>query len=359
MQKNKVRCGTVRVFSLMLCLLLAFGAVGCRRADAPLTPGLSVIQGEPIYDKDVAMKTDNFTVTPGMMAYFFYSYGATVLSGIEQFKTYDPEKPLHDQAYSDTLSFYDAIMNETLTKVSRMLIYCEAARAAGVSLTEEQSNEITAQITGMRMEAAINYDQELEDYLKATYGPKMTEEDLEAVLQLETLANSYSLTVERELEESITQQQALDFAKEHGIEDNTPSRNISFLYVPYAWGEPNEEILSAALEALEQEPVHDTLLAFTERSTPGKESNMTPENCGVEEICTWLFVPERRVGDVGRVELNGATYILLYTGDGRSCGEINARMQMFDGVYAEWYNAQIAGLHFGYNYDCLDSYDKK
>ena len=359
MQKNIKRYGTVRVFSLFLCLLLTLGAVGCRRADAPLTPGLSVIQGEPVHDKNVAMKTDNFTVTPGMMAYFFYSYGATVLSGIEQFMTYDPEKPLHDQAYSDTLSFYDAIMNETLTKVSRMLIYCEAARTAGVSLTEEQTAEIEAEITGMRMEAAINYDQELADYLRSTYGPKMTEEDLEAVLQLETLANSYSLTVERELEESITQQQALDYAKEHGIDDDTPSRNLSFLYVPYTWGEPNEEVIAPVLEALAKDPVHETLKGFTERSAPGKEDNMTPDNCGVEEIREWLFSTERRVGDVGRVELVGVTYILLYTGDGRSCGEINARMQLFDAVYADWYNAQIAKLHFGYNYDCLDSYDKK
>ena len=37
--------------------------------------------------------------------------------------------------------------------------------------------------------------------------------------------------------------------------------------------------------------------------------------------------------------------------------EVEARRALFDSAYATWYNGWVEALTFGYNYDCLDSYD--
>ena len=84
---------------------------------------------------------------------------------------------------------------------------------------------------------------------------------------------------------------------------------------------------------------------------------MTPDNAGIAEIGAWLFAAERRVGDFGRVDLAGASYILFYSGNGMTYGEVAARMRLFDEAYAEWRESMVDQLTFGYNYDCLDGYD--
>ena len=76
---------STRFLTTVLALLMLFSLASCKKgSDAPLSPGLSMIEGEPVYDENVAMQTDHFTVTPGMMAYFFYDYGGEVLLGLEQ-----------------------------------------------------------------------------------------------------------------------------------------------------------------------------------------------------------------------------------------------------------------------------------
>ena len=129
----------LRVAAALLALVLALSLAACKKgSDVPLTPGLSVIEGVPVYDKDVAMQTDHFVITPGMMAYFFYTYGASMIEQMESEVPFDDSKNLHDQMYTDTLCWYDAIMNVTLERVTKMLILCEAGQAEGLKLTDQQ-----------------------------------------------------------------------------------------------------------------------------------------------------------------------------------------------------------------------------
>ena len=342
---------------LLAALFLSLGACKKKGSDAPLTPGLSTIEGEPVHDDGVAVRTDNYTVTPGMMAYFFYTYGVTCLAAMNETVPYDKTKTLHEQMYTETLSFYDAIMNETLDRVTRMLICCEAARAEGALLTDEEKSAVEQSITGYRVTAAVNYDKTLADYLKATYGPLMGEDDLRAVLELETLANRFSRTVSARLEGEITSEQALAYAGEHGLADATPSRNIEYLFLPFESGAAPEEKIAEAANAMQRSPTSETLRGLSRLGTVGAEADMTPDNAGIGEIGNWLFAADRRVGDWGRVDLSGATYILLYTGNGASYGEVAARMRLFDAAYAAWREEWVKTLTFGYNYDCLDGYD--
>lgn len=354
-----MRISLARAAALLLAVLCTLSLFGCNtRSDVPLSPGLSMVRGEPIYDKGVAMRTDHFTITEGMMAYFFYTVGGKMMPEMEAQKPYDEKKTLHDQQFTDTLTWYDAIMNATLEQVTQLLMYCEAASAAGVSLDEKGRASVEALVSDYRMQGAMNYSMGLEEYLQSLYGPSITEQDLVTVLEMEMLANSYSLTVRASLEEGVTDAAVEAYIEEKGIADHTRSRNIALLYVAYgANGEPSEKKVSAALDALRLSPTVQTVESLTEYGTPARENNLTPDSTGIEPIARWLFDAERRVGDVGRVETAGATYVLLYCADGVSYGEVAARRALFDIAFAEWYNARVSGLTFGYNYTVLDSYD--
>lgn len=357
MKQSKARLG-LRACALMLVLLtLTLAALSCKGgSEVPLSAGLSMIEGTPVFDEDVAMKTDHFTLTPGMMAYFFYTYGATVMAEMETQKPFDESKNLHDQPFNETQSWYDVIMSETLSHISYMLICCEAAYAEGVTLTATQKEEIDGSMQAYRMTAAVNYGMELTPYLQALYGPRMGEGDLEVVLELETLASSFSGTVSDRLEGSITPQDAREYAEEQGLADSTLSRNIAYLFIPFENGAAPAEKVNGALAALQAAPTSATLQGLSVGKY-GEEKNITPANGGVTQINEWLFATGRAVGDYARVDTAGATYLVIYTGEGASYAEVEARRVLFDSAFTAWYNEWVERLSFGYNYDCLDSYD--
>ena len=356
--KKCIRLAVFATRSLCICLvltlLMTFAACS-QGSDAPLSPGLSMIEGVPVYDDGVAMQTDHFTVTPGMMSYWFYSYGGALITEMEKQVPYDSSRSLHDQIYRDGLSFYDVLMNSTLQKVSEMLIYCEAAKNAGVALTAEQQSAIESNMISVRFEAAT-YGMEAEAYLKRLFGPLITVADLQESYKLETLAAAYSRTVNKELENGITDEQIRAYVSANGLNDTTPSRNLSYLSISYAGGTPNETAVSSVINALNAAPVAQTLRDSNVGSY-GEERNLTPENTGVSAISKRLFEDGRAVGDYGRVEAGNATYVLIYTGNGISFAEVSARMRLYDNAFAAWYNGWVEQLCFGYNYDILDSFD--
>lgn len=315
-----------------------------------------MIEGVPIYDETVAMQTDHFTVTPGMMAYLFYGYGGALIAEMEKEVPYDGTKTLHDQIYKNGLSFYDVLMNSTLQKASEMLIYCEAAKAAGVDLSDEQRASLENTMMSLRFEAA-SYSMELDAYLQRFYGPLITAADLQRVYEYEALAAAYSATVTKMLEDAITAEQIKAYAAEHGLTDDTPSRSIAYLAIPYVNGAANETAVVAAYNAVKDAPIPSTLAAFTDKGSYGEEKDLTRDNMGVQALEKWLFDEASSVGDYGRVETAGATYILIYTGNGMSFAEVSARMSLYDNAFADWYNGWVERLTFGYNYDILDRYD--
>jgi hypothetical protein len=207
-----------------------------------------------------------------------------------------------------------------------------------------------------RMTAAVNYGIDLTAYLQSLYGPQITESDMRAVLELETLASSFSLTVSDRLEAGITKAQALEYAEKNGLTDETPSRSIAYLFIPFENGAAAEQKVQDVLAMMKGAPTADTLRAQSV-GTFGTEENMTPQNGGVTQINDWLYADGRRVGDWARLDTAGATYIALYTENGISFSEVEARRALFDSAYAAWYNEWVERLSFGYNYDCLDSYD--
>lgn len=352
------------VFRAVLCVSVAlsvlFGA-SCRKksgSEVPLSPGLSLIEGSALHEDGVALRTEHYIVTDGMLAYYFYGYGLSVMQEMEKTKAYDPSENLHSQMYSETESWYDTIMNAVLAAVCRTLVYCEGASAAGeATLPAEVEEAIEQQLYALRFRAAAENGEDLTTYLRHSYGPLIDEDDLAAALRLEAIAGRYSSLLNDRLEAGISASDALSYAKAHNLSDETPSRNLEYLIVGGSSEAAVKENAAAALAAVQKKPVSGTLAGLTTLGTAYAEQNMIPENAGVAAISDWLYAAGRAPGDTGTVTADGVTFVLLFTGNGVSRGEVRGRMALFDAAYAEWYNTLIATLHFGYNYDVIDSYD--
>ncbi len=350
----------------VLCVCVAAAMLlcaSCRKKEqggskVPLSPGLSLIEGSAIHEDGVALRTEHYTVTDGMLAYYFYGYGLSVMQEMEKNKTYDPSKNLHAQMYSETESWYDTIMNNVLAAVCRTLVLCEGATVEGqAELTDEAKEAIEQQLYNLRFRAAAENSEDLTTYLRRSYGPLITENDLATALRYEAIATRFSESLNDRLEGEIPAEKALSYAAEHNLSDETPSRNLEYLIVSGTTEAAVKENAAAALSAVQKKPVSGTLEALSELGTAYRESNMIPENAGVTAISDWLFADGRKRGDTGTVTADGRTFVLLYTGNGVTRGEVRGRMALFDIAYAEWYNALVGTLHFGYNYDVIDSYD--
>jgi small GTP-binding protein len=149
------------------------------------------------------------------------------------------------------------------------------------------------------------------------------------------------------------------YAAANGLDDSSLSRNITYISIPYVGGAANEAQVNAVLAALRNAPTPQTVEGFSANGTVGSEQDLTPDNTGLAKMKDWLFASGRTVGDFDRVEIGSATYVLLYTGNGMRYGLVSARMRLYDAAFANWYNARVEQLTFGYNYDIIDGYDVK
>lgn len=351
--------GAVCVLLCVLILLTAACKKDKKLTPEPLSPGLSLISGYAMNEEGVAVRTEHYSISEGVLAYFFYGYGLEVMEQMERNATYDTGKNLHGQMYTETESWYDAIMNEVLKRVCQILVYCEAAYDAGCAeLSEEELAGIEESVYELRYNAAALYSMELTAYLQNRYGPKMTEADLVTALRLQELAGRYSVTLNAELEAGISAAEALSYAEAHNLSDEAPSRNIAYLIVSGNSADAVQKNAAAATEALQKATTRETMEGLTAYGTPGAEENLIYENTGVSAIRDWLFESGRRVGDVGTVTSGDVTYLLCYTGDSATTrGEMLARMELFNARHDEWYRGLAGKLSFGYNYDIIDSYD--
>ncbi len=159
--------------------------VGVSAASAALV-GCLTFAGIGIYKKNL---TENVAVTPN------YSFDSKVAAcyfrdvidifvesyGEEAMLTYygmDVNKSLKEQVYpyDETATWFDVVVDQTMSTMKQQLIIYEAANAAGYQLTDADRE---------RIEAAIA-EKDLADY-----GNGVTEEDLRRTLEIQAISTSY------------------------------------------------------------------------------------------------------------------------------------------------------------------------
>ncbi len=168
--------------TLALALVLAFAVC----AFASCGKNLSEID---------AVKSENFTVTAGMLSYSLYDtyyyylnyYGE---SGLAYYLGIDSKTPIQEQYYDAEkgITWFDVFLEDALNGFVNALSLCEAALADGIELTDIDKKFIASEIEEVAS-AAEKDGKTFEEYVKEIYGKGVSEDDIRKTLEMYRLAN--------------------------------------------------------------------------------------------------------------------------------------------------------------------------
>jgi hypothetical protein len=188
------------LFSIVFSLLTANGVFGRMR-----TP----------------LSTDNYRISNNMLAYYFYTQYQTFQQNYSSYMSYlslDTSKSLKDQPFGGDGSatnydaaflgefngtWFDYFMTQTVDGVKGLLLFCEEADARGITLSDEEKDQIEASLDTMKQTAAT-YGYTLNAYIGATYGPGVSVRDVRKAMQYSTLASKCMELVTDDLDQAIT-----------------------------------------------------------------------------------------------------------------------------------------------------------
>lgn len=185
-----------------------------------------------ILRNQTAASSENYTIDGTMMSVYFngniqsYNYNAmyyaymyyqslsSTYSWDELYQAmlgYDPSVSLKKQNRSnDQGTWYEYFEAQTKNSVERMLVYCEAAKAAGVELDAEDLKALDEAVEDLRS-SAKQANKSLNSYISSVYGTGVKESDYRAAYKLELLANKYSEMVNDDLDKLITDERVNEF----------------------------------------------------------------------------------------------------------------------------------------------------
>ena len=166
----------------------------------------------------VVMKTDHFKVTAPMMSYTIYTtYQNEVASYEEMSQNWgvtvtvptgeggdklDTSKPLREQYYAKTdkdtklpldtpETWFDHYASKAMEDVKKMLVVCEAARAAGIKLDEGEQESIDMAIEYIALYASY-YGYTTNGYIAIMYGEGVNQRDVRKMMEISALADKYN-----------------------------------------------------------------------------------------------------------------------------------------------------------------------
>lgn len=219
-KKKEKRDKVVRIVSIITSIVLVVGLVSWI--------GYSVVdsanRSSGTYLKnDIAVESANYKVTNAQMLYYFQSYYSNfVNSNADYLSSFglDTSKSLKEQNYpstaedGSTMSWYDYFMDSAVAQVESTLVLAEAARDAGLELSEEDKATIDTNVSQINPE---------------DFAPGLTKEDLTAFMELAMLATNYQTQVQEAIE--VTDADLENYYKENkNTYDTVDYRMYSFSY---------------------------------------------------------------------------------------------------------------------------------
>jgi len=177
-----------KILSLCIAvLIIVFSFAGCKEEQRDVS--------------DLAIYSQNFGINEAMVEYYLnlqYKTFVNLYSDNLEDIGLDTSLPLAEQKCTlDTTkaTWYDYFMDSVKEKLSDYLIVAEKAKEDGMKLLHVEKQKIDENIELLK-EAAEAEDTKFSKYISQNYGKSVTEEDIRACMELETLAtrmyNEYS-----------------------------------------------------------------------------------------------------------------------------------------------------------------------
>jgi len=169
-----------------ICVVLAVAAMG-------VIVYKNVVDSGYLLRREIAAESENFEVNGNMMKYYLSNTYQQYSSYAESLGI-DTKRPLKEQESSmGGGTWFDYFMNLTESTVEQVLSLCESAKAAGVELDEDDTASIDDSIEQLKMFSSMYGFASFDQFLTMNYGGGIKEKDIRAAMELEALANKYSV----------------------------------------------------------------------------------------------------------------------------------------------------------------------
>ena len=181
-----------------------------------------------------AVKSENFEINGAMMQYMFMTQYSAFTSNFNSYLSYmglNSAKSLRLQQCSTNYKYlltnaygpdiytdgtwFDFFWDLTLKQAKQTLVFCEAAKASGLELTDEEIGKIDESIKNLDATATLYGFPNTKGYLNAMYGKGITKKDIRKTMLLTELSAKYYEQEADKLLESITDEQVKAFFAEH------------------------------------------------------------------------------------------------------------------------------------------------
>ena len=338
-----------RIIALIPSALLLFSLFGCLGTNNKGTDDTDAPSLEEDEKPEWAMKSDNFTVTPAMMNYYFNTLYQQY-SGIYSQMGLDTSKDLKSQPYNEG-TWHDYFMEMTEDNVRQLLVLCEAAKAADYKLDDCYEHDHSADTLLKEYETyAKMYGISLNHFLESTYGEGVNAKVIKQCYEISTLASHYSEHIIASYEFSYEE------LEKYYLENNDSFENAdynlkSFRYIPFekSYFNDNEEDAKEAAEyalaTFQTNPTEERFAVLSDEYAftsyrGGLVENVDKGAIG-DEVDAWLYDSQRSFGDSQVITVDGkGSYLIYYIGN----GDVKWQHQAKNALTNDRYTLEYAGL---------------
>lgn len=228
-----------KALALILALITVLSLFSCKKKEEGELMGVN----DPFSSEEIVMKSENFSFSRGEFSVLFYNLCNEQFSSPENIDFYnvDPSVSLKEQMMDESTSWFTYFTDIAKANMKETLILCEAAKANGIVLSDEDVATVEDAVDEV-IQYAIDMAYDKDEYFKLRYGPDASENALREYLKKEALAARYADTLIDSF--GTTEEDLSKFASQHSEDFETIS------YLTYTFDEDKDENAKAAAEAL-------------------------------------------------------------------------------------------------------------
>ena len=333
-KKRKTRRRIISIICLALVVAIGIG----------LFYGL-VVRPKTLPKKTVALRTGDHELSAVEFSHYYYDAINSFYQNYGSYLTYfmsDPSQPIDQQVYNEETgeTWADYFMQSAADTAKFDYAVCDAAKAAGYTLTEESEQAIQDSLATLETQVKDNGFKSLDDYFDQIYGKGCSKASYVAYQRIRATASEYAKKLDDEREFSDADIQAKD--EENPAKYSNATYRSYFLsasnYKPEA-SDDEEEKTDEEKEAETKKAMEDAKAdadrmvaastsekAFTdmalELATEGAKSTYENpdatlnDNVAYSNIKTvfadWLFDSARKAGDVEAFADGDTGYYVVY-----------------------------------------------
>ena len=179
-----------KIIALIMGIILALSLISCSGdGDVEIVGG----ETSPYNGDDIAIKSENFSFTRAEVSYIFYqNYNDFRYENQDSIDMYniDTSASLKDQVYYDDVTWFDYIAELSTDYMRTILTLLEAAKEAGMELTEEDMKAVEDSVKSYK-DYAKNYDYTEAEFFSYLFNSDVTSDVLRSYMEKEALAFKY------------------------------------------------------------------------------------------------------------------------------------------------------------------------